>query len=441
MNQGLLTIIARIKTVTTLGLMTMVGFVWAEGRFPKPDFAQTGHEIPHVSYRLAAGNVRQFMDLGLLLLALALTTWAVHRNRSRNWTFGIMIACLVYFGFVKKGCVCSIGAIQNVAHALLGNGYAVPLSVVLTFMAPLVVALFFGRVFCAAVCPLGGIQDCFVLKRPIKLPLWLVEALSIFPYAYLAAAVLFAATGTSYLICRFDPFVAFFRLSGSSNMLFFGAVMIGLGVFIARPYCRFLCPYGVLLGWLSRFTQRRVKVTPSNCISCKLCEESCPFDLIEIPREPEAKPIAAKYLKAWLLLLPVLAVLGAVIGWNSGDHLARLNPKVELAIRVEGVQKGTMKATDETDAFLGSDAKPVELFALADDLRSRMRIGAAIAGGFILLMIGLRLIRLTVIRKHPDYEPDQARCVACARCFHYCPVQPDGTLSEAYQASVDAEES
>jgi NosR/NirI family nitrous oxide reductase transcriptional regulator len=271
----------------------------AEGRYPKPDFSKTNHQVPHVEYELAAGNLMQFLDLGLLLLAMALTVWAVHRKRSRGWTFAIMIVCLVYFGFVKKGCICSVGAIQNVSHALLGNGYAVPLTVVLTFMAPLVVALFFGRVFCAAVCPLGGIQDCVVLKRPIKLPRWLVEALSLFPYVYLAAAVLFAATGTSYLICRFDPFVAFFRLSGSSSMLFFGALMISLGVFVARPYCRFLCPYGVLLGWLSRFTWKRVRITPSQCISCKLCEETCPFDLIDLPREPEARPAAAKYLKAW----------------------------------------------------------------------------------------------------------------------------------------------
>ncbi|MHC5086583.1 MAG: 4Fe-4S binding protein, partial [Planctomycetota bacterium] len=40
------------------------------------------------------------------------------------------------------------------------------------FFSPLVFTLFFGRSFCAAVCPLGVIQD-LVLLRPLKVPIWL----------------------------------------------------------------------------------------------------------------------------------------------------------------------------------------------------------------------------------------------------------------------------
>ena len=38
-------------------------------------------------------------------------------------------------------------------------------------------------------------------------------------------------------------------------MLTAGGILLVSGVFIARPYCRFLCPYGILLRWASLFSR------------------------------------------------------------------------------------------------------------------------------------------------------------------------------------------
>ena len=108
------------------------------------------------------------------------------------------------------------------------------------------------------------------------------------PYIYLGLAVLMAATGLSFIICQLDPFVGFFRLNAHFEMLVFGGLLLALGMFVARPYCRFICPYGVLLGWLSRFSKFHVTITPTDCIQCRLCEDSCPFDAILKP-EPAQK--------------------------------------------------------------------------------------------------------------------------------------------------------
>ncbi len=49
-----------------------------------------------------------------------------------------------------------------------------------------------------------------MLIRPVAVPGWLESGLRLFAYAYLGAAVLFAATGSAFIICRYDPFVGFF---------------------------------------------------------------------------------------------------------------------------------------------------------------------------------------------------------------------------------------
>ena len=56
------------------------------------------------------------------------------------------------------------------------------------------------------------------MVRPVKVPGWLEHALGLIPYVYLGAAVLFAATGSAFVICQYDPFVSFFRLGGSQRM-------------------------------------------------------------------------------------------------------------------------------------------------------------------------------------------------------------------------------
>ena len=130
--------------------------------------------------------------------------YLVHTKRRRLYVFLLMLCSLIYFGFYRKGCVCAIGAIQNVSLGFFDASYAIPLSVLAFFLLPLVFTLFFGRVFCGGVCPLGAIQDLFLIK-PIPVPFWLRQALSLLAYLYLGAAVLFAAMGSAFIICEYDP--------------------------------------------------------------------------------------------------------------------------------------------------------------------------------------------------------------------------------------------
>ena len=94
-----------------------------------------------------------------LLAALSLATYFALVTRSRRNLLLLTIASLFWFGFWRGGCVCPIGATQNVALALFDTTYVVPVTVVVFFTLPLVFTLFFGRTFCALFCPLGAVQE------------------------------------------------------------------------------------------------------------------------------------------------------------------------------------------------------------------------------------------------------------------------------------------
>ncbi|MHC4914938.1 MAG: 4Fe-4S binding protein [Planctomycetota bacterium] len=394
-------------------------------RFPQPEF-ESGYRMPSTTTPAPAPRaaIRQYADAVALAAALGLTAWLALRKRSRRGIFALMIACLVWFGFWKRGCVCPVGSIQNVALAAFDSGYALPALVLVFFLLPLVAALFFGRVFCAAACPLGGVQDLVVVK-PVKVPRWLEQALGLLAVLYLGLAVLMAATGADFIVCRYDPFVSIFRLSGGAFPVFLGAALLALGVFVARPYCRFLCPYGVLLGWASRLSKWHVTVTPDECVQCRLCEEACPFEAIRAPvaaEDPEPRSRGVRRLALLLGLLPALAALGLLLGAWLSPTLSRAHPTVSLAEQVAREDAGLAAATTpESDAFRQSDETADELRARAGGVRRRFAVGAPILGVLLGLAIGLKLIGLSIRRTRTDYEPDRGACLSCARCFSSCP--------------------
>jgi ferredoxin len=264
-----------------------------------------------------------------------------------------------------------------------------------------------------------------VLARPVSVPGWAESGLRLLAYIYLALAVLFAATGSAFVICRYDPFISIFRLSGSLNILVLGGCLLLIGVFIGRPYCRFLCPYGVILRQLSRLSKWRVTITPDECIQCRLCEDSCPFGAIRKPSAqwPEAEyHIAKKRLAFLLLLLPVLVFLGGWAGSGLKGVTSQAHETVRLAKQIYLEDNGQIEeVTDASTAFRATGQQTKELYEQAANIRARFEVGGWILGGFIGLIIGLKLIGLSVWRRRTDYEADRAGCLACGRCYKYCP--------------------
>ena len=416
----------RLLLLMLMMILTIQGLnVYGVQRFPKPEF-ESGYVQPETLQPGARAEILAFIDIIVLAIALILTTWFVLKKRSRNLVFLISLISLAYFGFYRHGCICSIGAIQNVTLAIFYSSYVIPLSVVAFFILPLVFALFFGRTFCAGVCPFGAIQD-LVSFKPQKLGPRLNAVLGLIPYIYLGLAVLYAATGSDFIICRYDPFVGIFRLDASFGMFIFAGTLLISGIFIARPYCRFLCPYGVLLNWISRFSWKHLTITPATCIQCRLCEDSCPYDAIDLPvtdKNPENRSATLRKLILICFLVPFFTLLGGYTVSRVHENLAGLNAKVRLAqTLLEPAASADQPESFEVAAYKSS-GKPVSVvYAEATAVLKQFYLGSWILGCFLGLVFGITLAYRLVTRYSADYVPNKGTCFSCTRCVDYCPVK------------------
>ena len=395
-------------------------------RFPRPEF-ETDYVYPEQQLPLQRSQTWEYIDVGVLIAALSVTAWLAIKKRSRQGLIWMSVFSLAYFGFFREGCICAIGSVQNVSLALFNSGYAIPLTALLFFLIPLVFTLLFGRVFCAGVCPLGAVQELTGF-RPVKLPKTVEAIMAAIPFIYLALAILFAAMESQFIICKYDPFVGFFRLDAPYTMIIFGVLLVIAGIFINRPYCRYLCPYGVLLNIFSRFAGKHLTITPAECTNCRLCEEdACPYDAIlpsntDQPKEDSVK--ARRRFLTYMLLIPLFAAAGGIILYNSAPVLAGLHRDVKLAreIRVEhetGVEAVSLAAT----AFKESGETEEELFASEIAVIQRFRKASPWAGIFLGLSLGIGLVGMTTRKTRTEYKPHQGKCYSCGRCFKYCPVE------------------
>jgi len=160
------------------------------------------------------------------------------------------------------------------------------------FFAIIIVSLVFGKAFCSWLCPIGFLSELIgdfgdkIFKRRIKLPNWLDYPLRSLKYLLLgflfySVFVLMSIVAvksfldSSYnLVSDIKMFYFFADISRTSLIIIAGLFLLSIP--IRNFWCRYLCPYGALLGITSLLSPNKIKRNTSNCVDCSLCNKSCP---------------------------------------------------------------------------------------------------------------------------------------------------------------------
>jgi polyferredoxin len=152
-------------------------------------------------------------------------------------------------------------------------------------------SLIFRKTFCSWLCPVGTASEGLWLlgrrlfgKNP-ALPRWAdiplrslkYILLGLFLYAVLGMPVddIRAFLQSPYGLIVDVKMLDFFRFLSLTGLVIIGAI-VALSIPIKNFWCRYLCPYGALLGLFSKFSPTRIVRVPDACIDCGKCTKACP---------------------------------------------------------------------------------------------------------------------------------------------------------------------
>jgi ferredoxin len=161
-------------------------------------------------------------------------------------------------------------------------------------IAFLAISILFRKSFCSWICPVGTISEWLwqsgqmLFKRTLVPPRWLDIALrslkyillALFLYVVVAMPVsgIRAFLGSPYGLVADVKMLNFFRHMSEATAIFL-AVLVVLSLVVKNTWCRYLCPYGALMGLAALVSPTRITRDPVTCIDCAKCAKACPAGL------------------------------------------------------------------------------------------------------------------------------------------------------------------
>ena len=166
----------------------------------------------------------------------------------------------------------------------------------------LILSFLFGPIICGFICPFGTLQDLVakIGKKIFKnkynkfIPKKIDNKLKFLRYISLIATIILTATSSIAILEMINPyhgFLSLFNRNFNTLSIVTLSLVVILALFIHRPWCRYLCPYGAYLGVFNKIKVFRIVRNKSTCIGCKKCSKSCPVG-IDVHEKEEIRDLS-----------------------------------------------------------------------------------------------------------------------------------------------------
>ena len=202
-----------------------------------------------------------------------------------QWVFILaLVISVVVLGFLLGKSPNPMEGAVKVFKAIVGlyESVWIKVALMLFFVALGVVA---NKVICGWACPFGALQELiyfapvFKKLKKKKLNLWVSNTIRIVLFA-LFLLLLFGVFGykKGYVIYHtMNPFNLFNFDITSVVMGSFIIAYLVFSFFFYRPFCRFICPFGLISWIFERFSLARVRIDFDRCTDCGTCGKKCPL--------------------------------------------------------------------------------------------------------------------------------------------------------------------
>lgn len=188
-----------------------------------------------------------------------------------------------------------IAALMNLKAWLVTGGVpAIHPAAMFILVAVLAISLLLKKAFCSWLCPVGTLSEALwklgrvVLLRNFDPPRWLDIPLRGLKYLLLSFFVWAVVKMPADQVAMFmqSPYGAvadvkmlnFFRFMGTTAFGVIGFLVV-MSMLVKNFWCRYLCPYGALLGIVSLGSPAAIRRDPDACIDCAKCTKVCPSRL------------------------------------------------------------------------------------------------------------------------------------------------------------------
>jgi polyferredoxin len=158
----------------------------------------------------------------------------------------------------------------------------------------MLMSLLLKKAFCSWLCPVGTLSEQLwtvgrkVFGRNLRLPKWLDIPLRglkylllgffVFVIGAMSAEAVHDFMSTPYGLVADVKMLNFFRDIGLTTAIVIGLLVL-LSMLVQNFWCRYLCPYGALLGLASLFSPAKIRRDAEACIDCGKCSRVCPSHL------------------------------------------------------------------------------------------------------------------------------------------------------------------
>ncbi len=243
----------------------------------------SGHCENHeeCSQNNSKNNTGLYFIVGTLIFTV-IAGFFVRFKWTRKLRLIFLLTSLVILGFYRGGCPCMISGFHDFWFWIFGQD--VKFYKLLWFLGLIPITYLFGRVWCGWICHLGAFQEFIYKQNKIKFLKSdkFQKGLKIFQYIFFIVLVLQIIITKTNIFVHYDPFKVAFNLF-SSNLLGYILLILLLltSLFINRPFCRAICPVGLVLGWISKIPGALKIQKNIQCTSCHLCEKDCPTMAID----------------------------------------------------------------------------------------------------------------------------------------------------------------